>query len=112
MIAESFKSVTIYFSDIVGFTSLASISTPLQVGGKLVFSIDKDKSYDDQDNDPCIFHFQVVHFLNDLYVNFDTIIDSFNVYKVRFHSGYFRAYTQVDFTKYILLVCLLACLHD
>lgn len=54
VVPEYFDAVTIYFSDVVGFTSLCARSSPIQV----------------------------VDFLNQLYGCFDGVLDAYDAYKI------------------------------
>lgn len=85
---ESYDFVTIYFSDIVGFTAMSADSTPLEVifsecFSDLRFLFLNYKVYSYGELYTKLFPIlQVVNFLNDLYTLFDRIIKGYDVYKV------------------------------
>jgi len=70
---ELYKEASVYFSDIVSFTTLASESTPMEV----------------------------VDFLNDLWTVFDDIINKFNVYKVRAYHFVTFHWLAVGYAVYL-----------
>ncbi|GIX67922.1 atrial natriuretic peptide receptor 1 [Caerostris extrusa] len=79
--AESFDCVTIYFSDIVGFTTMSAQSSPLQ---PFFYSFHGFVTLSDR----CALNESKASvdgsglFLNDLYTCFDSIIENYDVYKV------------------------------
>lgn len=84
VLPESYDSVTIYFSDIVGFTAMSAESTPLQVQNprSIVPLKVRWRFLNLKNSNDTFFFLQVVDFLNDLYTCFDSILENFDVYKV------------------------------
>ena len=85
--AESFEEVSIFFSDIVGFTKFSAQIPPLQV--KMLIQIQSPRFLVNGLKTFEISSLKVVKFLNTLYTLFDEIICAYDVYKVHNSSIFF-----------------------
>ena len=69
LMALHFESVTIYFSDIVGFMHIVDESVPTEVHKSAFAQLAQPSP-------------QMAYFLNSLYTMFDSVTDKYNIFKV------------------------------
>lgn len=98
VIPETFSSVTIYFSDICGFTELSARSTPMQVTRRYTYTVQRLLTH----------RFEVFLFCSHMQSMIGSVIHAFNVWKRLFYVLFILSMIPTSkFTIFYNIVCFL-----